>query len=229
MYCSLIPFTSCFFHLDRSACVVFAKDNSLIESTTSTDLSAVSQQDVTLSAETIAEFGLPPRVYNYNFRKCYFCKYSCTFQFPFAKQQADMTTCSNNCAKQDFCTEWVTPEFKAPVAPYAIAWRQAYVPLDLALRLKLATAVTTASQQVIYKPAYVPWPWACASPIEYVTPEYKPEPAQFVVPQCFVTPDYNTAAFASPIRALKMYLTNKMIASLKLSPFTQHQVYYIGN
>jgi hypothetical protein len=189
----------------------------------------VSQQDVTLSAEELQEFGVPPRVYNFNFRKCYYCKYSCTFQYPFAKQQGELTSCANTCAKQDFCKEWITPQYKAPVMPYAVAWRSVAVPIDLALRLKLATAVTLPSRRVIYKPAFVPWPWACATPIEYVTPEYKPEPTRFVLPQCFVTPDYNTKVFSSPVNALRMYLTNKVIAQYKLQPFTQHQVYYVNN
>ncbi len=200
--------------------VVFAEN-------TATGLSVdVTEEDVKLTPASLAEFGPVPKCFDFSFRKCYYCKYACAFQFGFSAFSKERYDCLNSCSSQEYCKTYIKPEYKPePVARFASAWRLVNVPAPLAVSLGLAKSFTIAPNQVVYKPvsSLVPFPWMCATPVEYVTPEYKPEPLKIA---CVTTPTYTIPT--TPIRALRMYLTKKMMQRYNLIPYNG-QVTIIGN
>lgn len=197
--------------------LVAAKETSLLQV-------QVTKADVTLSREDVSQYGVPPAVYTYSFRECFFCNYTCATQACFQKQQPQLQACLKSCSEQDFCKEWVKPLYKRPATPHAQLWKLVNVPADLACDLKLAVRKEQGSSY-IYKPLYVPWPWQCATPIEYITPEYKPDPQ----PVIYITPGYALATSAvAPVHALSLYLPPSIIAQHKLAPTNQTVVIY-GN
>jgi len=185
---------------------------------------AVSQEDVAISQQDIENYGLPPKIYTYDFRECFFCNYTCAVQNSFPAQQAQRVACLNNCANQDFCKNWIKPQWKAPVAPQATLWKLVTVPTDLATKLQLVREAQIAGN-TIYKPVYIPYPWMCASPVEYIEPEYKPEPVPVVL---YVTPTYHVvSSIENPIRTLQLYLPPNVINTVGLAPYSE-KVYVYG-
>jgi hypothetical protein len=196
---------------------VFASDKAAESVSVSIGLD-VTKSDVTLNPAYITEFGAPPKFYSLGFRKCYYCKYACSTQFAFAAFSKELSTCINSCTSQDYCKEYVKPEYKhAPIARFATAWRPVNIPAELAVKLNLAHSYTF-NGKTYYKPLAVPYPWMCATPVSWVTPEYKPEHAKVVL----VTTPAFTVSPSSPINALRVYLTRKMMQKFNLIPYNGH-------
>ncbi len=213
--------------------LVLAVSMAMAKEQTSAQVVAVSQADVTLSKQDIATYGVPPKVYTYDFRQCFYCNYTCTIQHSFTQQVEAHNNCLNTCSQQDFCKKWVKPQYKPEVFPHAMLWRPVVVPADLACQLKLATMVETGADSkkpsfFRYKPTYLPYPWMCVTRVEpeFIVPEYKPDPAPVVV---YITPNYQVQANAQqPLQALRLYLPPNVIAQHQLAPCNQTVVIY-GN